>query len=52
MKIIVITLALLFAAVLLLGVKALFVKGGRFPSGHIHDLTGLRKQRKNKKKTL
>lgn len=29
---------LLAVAVLLLGVKALFVKGGKFPSGHAHDL--------------
>ncbi len=29
---------LLAMAIALLGVKALFVKGGRFPSGHVHDL--------------
>lgn len=51
MKIIMLTLALLTAAVILLGVKALFVKGGRFPSGHVHDIPALRKKR-NKKKTL
>ncbi|MBD5225637.1 MAG: hypothetical protein HDS68_06710 [Bacteroidales bacterium] len=43
------TIILLAAAVLLMGVKALFVKGGRFPSGHVHDLPGLQK-RKNRKK--
>ncbi|MDE6283688.1 MAG: hypothetical protein K2L97_06840 [Muribaculaceae bacterium] len=30
--------ALLAAAIALMGVKALFVKGGEFPSGHVHDL--------------
>ncbi len=43
-SIIVIFLAILFmaAAVLLLGVKVFFKKGGRFPSGHVHDLPALR----------
>lgn len=31
-------------AVVLLGVKALFVRGGRFPSGHAHDIPALRKK--------
>lgn len=43
------TIILLAAAVLLMGIKALFVKGGKFPSGHVHDLPGLQK-RKNRKK--
>lgn len=34
MKLILFTVALLLVAVLLLGVKVLFVKGGKFPSGH------------------
>lgn len=31
-------------AVVLLGVKALFVKGGKFPSGHAHDIPELRRR--------
>ena len=30
-------------AVLLLGVKVFFVKGGKFPSGHAHDIRSSRK---------
>lgn len=37
----VILIGLAFVA---LGVKALFVKGGRFPSGHAHDLPELRRR--------
>jgi len=42
-------------ALALLGVKALFVKGGEFPSGHVHDLPRRRRQalerlKKNKNK--
>ena len=35
---------LLGIAVVLLGVKALFVKGGQFPSGHAHDNSELRRR--------
>ncbi|MDE5785258.1 MAG: hypothetical protein K2H98_01875 [Duncaniella sp.] len=40
----VIFLAILFlaVAVVLLGVKVFFKKGGRFPSGHAHDIPALR----------
>ena len=31
-------------AIVALGVKGLFVKGGRFPSGHAHDLPELRRR--------
>ena len=31
-------------AVLLLGVKVFFVKGGKFPSGHAHDNPELRRK--------
>lgn len=31
-------------AVVLMGVKALFVKGGKFPSGHAHDHPELRRR--------
>ena len=43
-KIILPTLILLFMAVVAMGVKALFVKGGKFPSGHAHDIPALRKK--------
>lgn len=33
---------LVLAAFILLGVKVLFVKGGKFPSGHVHDNAALR----------
>lgn len=41
-----ITLAagLIGLAVLLLGVKVLFVKGGQFPTGHAHDNPELRRR--------
>lgn len=35
---------LIGVAVVLLGVKALFVKGGKFPSGHAHDIPELRRR--------
>ena len=36
--------SLLLIAVVLLGVRALFVKGGRFPSPHAHDNKALRQK--------
>jgi hypothetical protein len=39
---IVLTILLLAIAVVLLGVKVLFVKGGRFPSGHVGGSAALR----------
>lgn len=44
MKLLLITIALVALAVVLLGVKVLFVKGGKFPSGHAHDLPQLKKK--------
>ena len=38
------TLAIVGLAVVLLGVKILFVKGGRFPNTHIHDNPEMRKR--------
>lgn len=35
---------LIAAAFVLLGVKVLFKKGGKFPSGHVHDNPELRKR--------
>ena len=42
MKTVILTIILVLVAVVLLGVKVLFVNGGRFPSGHVHDVAALR----------
>ncbi len=47
LKIILIAIFLLALAVVMLGVKVFFVKGGKFPSGHVHDLPAS-KSRSNK----
>lgn len=44
MKILLPTCLLLLIAVLLLGIKVLFVKGGRFPQGHVSDIPALKKK--------
>lgn len=44
MKIVLLSALLLLLAVLLLGVKVLFVKGGRFPSGHVSGNPALRRR--------
>ncbi|MCM1520019.1 MAG: hypothetical protein NC098_04470 [Lachnoclostridium sp.] len=36
------SIAIIAVAVVLLGVKVFFVKGGRFPSGHVHDINALK----------
>jgi uncharacterized protein (UPF0333 family) len=36
------TILLLAVAVVLLGIKVLFVKGGKFPSGHVGESAALR----------
>ena len=41
---ILLTLAIVGLAVLLLGVKVFFVRGGRFPNTHIHDNAEMRKR--------
>jgi hypothetical protein len=38
------TVLLILIAVILLGVKVLFVKGGKFPSGHAHSSPALRER--------
>ena len=43
-KVLLLTLAIVGLAVLLLGVKIFFVKGGRFPNTHIHDNPDMRKR--------
>jgi len=35
---------LIAIAFILLGVKVLFVKGAKFPSGHVHDSAALRRK--------
>lgn len=51
-KVVVLTMILVGLAIVLLGVKVLFVKGAKFPSGHVHDLparqaqAGKRRRRK------
>ncbi len=42
MKTLVIAVLLVLIAFVLLGVKVLFVKGGTFPSGHVHSSKPLR----------
>lgn len=42
MKTVLLAIILVAAAVILLGVKVLFVKGAKFPSGHAHSSAALR----------
>lgn len=44
MKILVLTIVIVALCVVMLGVKVLFVKGGKFPSGHVHDNAALRRK--------
>ncbi|MCM1110347.1 MAG: hypothetical protein NC336_04000 [Clostridium sp.] len=44
MKLILLTAGLLLAAVVMLGVKVLFVRGGRFPSGHASSIPALHRR--------
>ena len=44
LKILLLTLVIVGLAVVLLGVKIFFVKGGRFPNTHIHDNPEMRKR--------
>ncbi|MDE6098836.1 MAG: hypothetical protein K2G24_08115 [Muribaculaceae bacterium] len=43
-KTLLLSITLLAAAFVLLGVKVLFVKGGKFPSGHAHSSPELRRR--------
>ncbi len=45
-KIVLLSILLIALAILLLGVKVFFVRNGRFPSGHAHDIAALREKRK------
>ncbi|MDE6454116.1 MAG: hypothetical protein K2L74_03080 [Muribaculaceae bacterium] len=44
MKLIVFSIIILGVCVVLLGIKVLFVKGARFPSGHVHSSPALRRR--------
>ncbi len=44
MKLVLLSIAIVAAAFVLLGVKIIFVKGGRFPSSHVHSSPALRKR--------
>ncbi len=44
MKIVLLTMLILLVCVLLLGIKVLFIKGSRFPSGHVHTSPQLRQK--------
>lgn len=44
MKIAILSIFIVLFCVLLMGVKVLFVKGSRFPSGHVHSSPELRKR--------
>ena len=44
MAMLLLTLVIVGLAVVLLGVRIFFVKGGRFPNTHIHDNPEMRKR--------
>lgn len=43
MPTILLSVAVIALCIILLGVKVLFVKNGKFPSGHLHDNPAMRK---------
>ncbi len=44
MKTVFLAIIIVALAFVLLGVKVLFVRGGKFPSGHVHDNPALRQK--------
>lgn len=44
MKLVLLSIAIIALSVVLLGVKVLFVKGSRFPSGHVGHSAPLRRK--------
>lgn len=44
MKTVLLSILLVLVSVVLLGIKVLFVKGAKFPSGHAHDSEALRRK--------
>ena len=47
MKTLFLTLILVALAIVLLGVRVLFVKGGKFPNSHAHNIPALKKKKKS-----
>ena len=47
MKTLLLTIILILVAVVLLGVKVFFVKGGKFPHAHAHDIMKRAKNNSN-----
>lgn len=47
MKTLALAILIVGLAVLALGVKVFFVKGGKFPSGHVHDIETLKRRRQS-----
>lgn len=43
MPTILLSIGIIALCIIMLGVKVFFVKGGKFPSGHIHDNPAMRK---------
>lgn len=43
MPTILLSIGVIALCIILLGIKVLFVKNGKFPSGHIHDNPAMRK---------
>lgn len=48
MKMVLLAIGLVALSVVLLGVKVLFVEGGSFPSGHVHDLSQLKRKKQKR----
>lgn len=44
METVFLSIGLIAIAFILLGIKVLFVKGGKFPSGHVHSSPALRQR--------
>lgn len=44
MKVFLLSIVIIALCVLLLGVKVFFVRGGKFPSGHVHSSPALRRR--------
>ncbi len=47
MKTVILAIVIVALCFVLLGVKVLFVKGGKFPSGHAHEIEARRRQIQN-----
>lgn len=45
LKTLLVTILMLAVALVLMAFRVLFVRGGRFPSGHVHDIPALRGRR-------